>query len=142
MYKIKKERRTMTDRENFIKYVETVTQFCKDNGMFDEELDFDVDKAFAFFDKFVNETPSKREGPTDKGIRVLEYMVNSDKTEFKSSEIAKGLFIASRQVTGSMRKLFEDGYVEKVTEPGISPIVYRLSDKGIEYVDSMKQANE
>ena len=46
---------------------------------------------------------------------------------WKSRDIAEGLFIASRAVSGAMRKLVTDGYVEKV---GQDPVVYTLTELG------------
>lgn len=45
----------------------------------------------------------------------------------KSKEIAENLLISSRAVSGSMRKLVSDGFVEKVSQ---NPIVYTLTEKG------------
>jgi predicted transcriptional regulator len=42
-------------------------------------------------------------------------------------DIAEGLFINSRAVSGAMRKLVTDGYVEKI---GQDPVVYSLTDNG------------
>jgi predicted transcriptional regulator len=46
---------------------------------------------------------------------------------WKARDIAEGLFINSRAVSGAMRKLVTDGYVEKI---GQDPVVYSLTDNG------------
>ena len=46
---------------------------------------------------------------------------------WKAKDIAEGLFISSRGVSGAMRKLVTDGYVEKV---GQDPVIYSLTEKG------------
>ena len=46
---------------------------------------------------------------------------------FTSKEIAEALFVSGRSVSGSMRKLFGDGYVDK---EGNNPIKYSLTDLG------------
>jgi predicted transcriptional regulator len=46
---------------------------------------------------------------------------------WKARDIAEGLFISSRAVSGAMRKLVTDGFVEKVGE---DPVVYSLTDLG------------
>jgi predicted transcriptional regulator len=46
---------------------------------------------------------------------------------FKAKDIAEGLFISSRAVSGAIRKLVTDGYVEKV---GQDPTIYSITDKG------------
>jgi predicted transcriptional regulator len=50
-----------------------------------------------------------------------------DAPMMKAREIAEGLFISSRAVSGAMRKLVTDGFVEKV---GQDPVMYALTEKG------------
>ena len=45
----------------------------------------------------------------------------------KAKEIAEGMFVGSRAVSGAMRKLVADGFVEKVGE---NPVMYALTDAG------------
>ena len=45
----------------------------------------------------------------------------------KSKEIAEALFVSSRSVSGAMRKLVTDGFVEKI---GQDPVMYSLTEKG------------
>lgn len=44
--------------------------------------------------------------------------------------IGESLGVGSRSVSGSMRKLVTDGYVEK---SGSNPTVYKITNKGINY---------
>lgn len=77
---------------------------------------------------------SKKEKPelTDIGKLVLKYMQeNTEITNWKSRDIAEGLFISSRTVSGAMRKLNTDKFVEKV---GTEPVVYILTEKGKNYI--------
>ena len=46
---------------------------------------------------------------------------------YKARDIAEALFIAPKSVSGAMRKLVTDGYVEKV---GKDPIMYSITEKG------------
>ena len=47
---------------------------------------------------------------------------------FRSSkEMAEALTASSRTVSGAMRKLVTDGYVDKV---GADPVVYAITEKG------------
>ena len=69
---------------------------------------------------------------TDNGKQILMYMQqNSDKTAFKAREIAEGLFISSRGVSGSLRKLVNDGFADKAGE---SPVIYMLTEKGKAFI--------
>ena len=54
----------------------------------------------------------------------------ADRVNAKAKEIAQELGLTSRGVSGSMRKLVNDGFCEKL---GASPAVYAITDKGITY---------
>lgn len=72
-------------------------------------------------------------GMTENGSKILKYMQENESTYnniFKSKEIGEGLFMSGRSVSGSMRKLVTDGYVEKV---GTDPVCYGLTDDGKSY---------
>jgi predicted transcriptional regulator len=45
----------------------------------------------------------------------------------RAKDIAEGLFINSRAVSGAMRKLVTDGFVEKLGE---NPVIYSITEKG------------
>ena len=47
---------------------------------------------------------------------------------YKARDIAEGMFVASKSVSGAMRKLVTDGYVEKI---GKDPVVYTITEKGL-----------
>ena len=65
---------------------------------------------------------------TDNGKIILDYLQkNLDTPMWKARDIAEGLFISSRAVSGAMRKLVTDGFVEKV---GQDPVVYAITEKG------------
>ena len=68
---------------------------------------------------------------TEGGKKVLKF-IQSAKDEynnlFKAKDIAERIGTSSRAVTGSIRKLVIDGYVEKV---GKDPVVYSITEKGL-----------
>ena len=70
---------------------------------------------------------------TENGKMILEYMKDNYQTNelFSSKDIADGLMVTSRTVSGAIRKLITDGYVEKAS---VEPVTYRLTEKGIEVV--------
>ena len=49
---------------------------------------------------------------------------------FTSKEAAEALFTSGRSIAGSMRKLVNDGYVEKT---GKDPVQYSLTEAGKNY---------
>lgn len=68
---------------------------------------------------------------TDNGKIILDYMKKTDVLMLKAKDIADGLGISSRQVSGALRKLVTDGFVEKVSQ---DPVIYTLTEKGHNFV--------
>lgn len=65
---------------------------------------------------------------TDNGKLILKFLQDHQESSmWKAKEIGEGLFISSRAVSGAIRKLVTDGYVEKV---GQDPVVYAITEKG------------
>ena len=89
-----------------------------------------TDNIKAYIDALMD---SKNDKPelTDNGKVILDYMQKSDVPMLKARDVAEGLFISSRAVSGSLRKLVNDGFCEKV---GQDPVVYALTDKGRNYI--------
>ena len=52
---------------------------------------------------------------------------HSETNTWKAKDIAEGMFISSRTVSGSIRKLVNDGFVEKV---GQDPVIYSITEQG------------
>ena len=88
-----------------------------------------TDNVKAYIDTLMT---SKNDKPeiTDSGKIILDYMQKSNLPMFKAKDIADGLYISSRAVSGSLRKLVNDGFCEKV---GTDPVVYTLTEKGKNY---------
>ena len=67
---------------------------------------------------------------TENGMKVLKYMqLNFEKHNnlFTARSIGEGLFLSSRSIAGTMRKLINDGYAEKT---GNNPVYYSLTEEG------------
>ena len=65
---------------------------------------------------------------TDNGKLILKFLQEHQETAmWKARDIAEGLFISSRAVSGAMRKLVTDGFVEKV---GQDPVIYSITENG------------
>ena len=68
---------------------------------------------------------------TDNGKLVLRFVQeNKDAYNnlFKAKDIGDAIGVSSRTVSGAMRKLVTDGYVEKI---GQDPTVYCITEAGI-----------
>ncbi len=64
---------------------------------------------------------------TENGKNILKWLQSAPTMMYKARDIAEGMMIGSKAVSGAMRKLVTDGYVEKV---GNSPVVYTITEKG------------
>lgn len=109
-------------KEVFIKSVENCIE--KYPNEFSEE-------AIKYFNNFKSTVSEDKEEFTEIGKQVFLYMQSSSKEMWKAKDIADEIEISSRSVSGAMRKLISDGYVEK---QGKNPVIYTLTSKGIEKV--------
>lgn len=99
-----------------------------------------------FVEKFVTDMPEgaqkyfeamksvpEKEKPmfTDGGKQILKYLQEnySDGESVMTKAIAEGMGVSSRSVSGAIRKLVNDGFVEKVST---DPVLYSITTKGIE----------
>jgi predicted transcriptional regulator len=114
----------MTIKEEFFKYFDYLVKNCKEPTEIPENV-----KQFL---NVLQETKEKEStGVTDNGKLILQYMQNDDtKPLLKAKDIAEGLGISARTVSGAMRKLVTDNYVEKIST---DPIIYSLTEKGKSY---------
>lgn len=111
----------MSKKSKFIEFVE--------DGLFSKidvnEVDPDV---MSYWEALKGNSDVEKPLFTDNGKLILAYMKTlSSDTGLKSKDIAEALFISSRTVAGAMRKLVNDGFVEKL---GDSPISYIITEKG------------
>ena len=66
---------------------------------------------------------------TDNGKIILAYMQTVPNENLKAKDIAENLGVSARTVSGAMRKLVTDGFIEKT---GKDPIIYNITTKGKE----------
>ena len=67
---------------------------------------------------------------TENGLKILEYLRTCGDGSLKARDIADGMGISSRVVSGAIRKLVSDKFVDKY---GSNPVFYTLTDKGKEF---------
>lgn len=107
----------MSKKDEFIKYVETVINI--------EEMNED---ARRYWEALKSKEEVEKAPFTDNGKLILQFLQENANVEtWKAKDIAEGLFITSRTVSGSIRKLVTEGYVEKMGE---NPVIYTLTEKG------------
>lgn len=86
-------------------------------------------EVMEYYNVLKEQQVSQKEKPilTEIGTQVLQYLQTNEVQSAKARDIADGMNMSSKKVSGSMRKLVTDGFVEKI---GANPVVYALTDKG------------
>lgn len=108
-----------------LEFIEYVKELMDATSEFPVEMSED---ARLYWEAFCGMNDAEKPMFTDNGKLILKYMQdNQHEGMWKARDIAEGLFISSRAVSGAMRKLVTDGFVEKV---GQDPVVYSLTDNG------------
>lgn len=66
---------------------------------------------------------------TENGMKIIQFLQENLDTqqEWTARDIAEGIFLSPRSVSGAMRKLVTDGFVNRIEK---EPIMYSLSDEG------------
>lgn len=105
-------------RAEFITMVETLI-----DGR--SELKDEFPNGMAFWEDFIAEKSAVK--ITEKGQMIFDYLKEHNDGEWRTaSEIGIGTNMAPKSVSGSMRKLIEEGYIEKTkTDNGMA---YRLTN--------------
>ena len=111
----------MSKKQTFINEVQ---------NMIDElNYEWKSDEAKSYWTAFISQKEVEKPEFTDNGKLILQYMQENttDGEMFTAKSIGEGLLCSSRTVSGAIRKLVTDGYVEKV---GQDPVVYTLTENG------------
>lgn len=127
----KKEKIIMSKKEKFIKLIQT--EIFDRADIWSENYEEDWEDVVSFWEEFKNGKVKNSGAMTENGAKILAWMqenVNSMNNIFTSKEAAEALFTSGRSIAGSMRKLINDGYVDKV---GKDPVQYSLTDAGKNY---------
>jgi len=77
---------------------------------------------------------SEKEKPalTENGKAILKYLQDQiPEGPFKSSDVATGMGVSARGVSGALRKLVSDGFCNRT---GKDPIIYELTEKGRNFI--------
>lgn len=112
----------MTKKEEFIVFVE---KLMENNGITETSM---PENVLSYWKGMKVSEVVEKPLFTDNGKLILGFLQENTGIEmWKAKDIAEGLFISSRTVSGAMRKLVLDGYVEKVGE---NPSVYSITEAG------------
>ncbi len=123
----------MNKCENFLNYFDWLIANCKEPVVIPDEVKEFYDILRSQQDKHIDKPLF-----TEAGLQILEYLKTQDVKSLKAKDIADGMEISSRKVSGSIRKLVTDGFVEKY---GANPVVYTLTEKGKNFdIESYKNS--
>ena len=101
----------MKRKRNFINEIETLLAEST-HGLTEESL--------QYWEEFKVATPLTPD-ITENGMKIITFMY----------ENMEGLGVSGRSISGSMKKLVSDGFVEKVSE---KPVAYAITEMGIQRV--------
>ena len=121
----------MTKKEAFIKIIQT--EIFDRTDIYAENYPDEYELAASFWEDFKDGKVKNSGAMTENGKKLLSWMqenVDEMKNIFTSKEAAEALFTSGRSIAGSMRKLVNDGYVEKT---GKDPVQYSLTEAGKNY---------
>ena len=108
----------MSLKQEFVNYVESN---FKTNPL--------PDNLIEYWEKFKSGA-DKGDKPlfTENGKLILTFLQDNPlNTLWRAKEIADGMMISSRTVSGAIRKLVNDGFVEKVSQ---DPVIYSITEQG------------
>lgn len=111
----------MTKCEEFLDFVDFLMQNCKEPVNPSENV-----QAYLNTLRLSAKSEETKEF-TKNGKVIIQYLQSAPAGMFLARDIAEAIEVSSRAVSGAMRKLVADGYVEKV---GKDPIVYSITEKG------------
>ena len=121
----------MTKKEAFIKIIQT--EIFDRTDIYAENYPDEYEHAASLWEDFKDGKVKNSEAMTENGKKLLSWMqenVDTMTNLFTSKEAAEALFTSGRSIAGSMRKLVNDGYVEKT---GKDPVQYSLTEAGKNY---------
>lgn len=105
------------------KYLKIFEQIIAD---YEIEQNEDIEELRSFL-AALDTKDSDKPAFSEVGLQIFEYMRQGHEKNNKAKDIAEGMNLPSKKISGAMRKLVSDGYVEKF---GSNPVIYSLSDKG------------
>lgn len=110
----------MNKYEQFLDYFDWLTQHCTESVVIPDEVQ-------EVYNMLREQQHIEKPMFTESGLQILEYLQSCDTTNLKAKDIADGMQVSSRKVSGSIRKLVSDGFVDKY---GQNPVIYMLTEKG------------
>lgn len=113
----------MNENERKNIFIEEVERLFNENEVNETARDF--------FEDYKKGHSSNKKEMTERGFQIIMSMYKIDPTGLMTAKtVGEEIDLSGRSVSGSMKKLVEDGYVENY---GGKPANYRLTEKGLVY---------
>lgn len=115
----------MSRKQAFIDFVDDLIENCEHPVGMSKDAEF-------YWNYLKNSDDKETENPmfTENGKRILKFLQEHEERDgWKSKDMAEFMEISSRSIAGGMRKLVNDGFVEKLEE---NPAIYAITTKGKE----------
>ena len=106
------------------KYLEIFERIMADYGI--EDDDSGAMELHAYL-QAQGSAANNKPAFTEIGLEILSYLQDGHAKNNKAKDIAEGMGLPSKKISGAMRKLVTDDYVEKY---GQNPVIYSLTEKG------------
>lgn len=115
----------MSNKKKFIEFVE--------QNLFDDLVLEEIDpEVIEYWNELKNGKTNEKKALTDNGKILMNFFQsNPSDVAYSSKDIAEELFIQARTVSGAMRSLVNNGYVEKIEG---KPIKYKVTDEGLNLI--------
>lgn len=115
----------MSNCKDFLDFFDYLVENCKEPV----ELPAPVKE---FYERLKVEGSLQADKPllTESGLEILEYLQSEEGKNLKAKDIADGMSVSSRKISGAIRKLVTDGFVDKF---GQNPVIYSLTEKGKQF---------
>ena len=84
-------------------------------------------EAIEFFEDYKRSKSSNRKEITEKGVAII-LALRENPEWITAKALGEIMDVSGRSVSGSMKKLVEDGYVEKRAG---NPSAYKITEKGL-----------
>lgn len=110
----------MNKYEQFLDYFDWLVQHCSESIVIPDEVQ-------EVYNMLREQQHIEKPMFTESGLQILEYLQSCDTTNLKAKDIADDMQVSSRKISGSIRKLVSDGFVDKY---GQNPVIYTLTEKG------------
>lgn len=116
--------------EQFLNFFDYLVENCKEPVTIPEDVQ-------EFYSTLKDGSKTNKPALTESGCQILEYLQSVSTKNLKAKDIADGMEISSRKISGAIRKLVADGFVDKF---GSNPVIYSLTEKGKQFdIDDYKE---